>query len=348
MKKLFTLSVAILLVSCVFAQAPQKMSYQCVIRNAGGVLMANQSVGIRISILRGSPSGTLVYQETYSPNPQTNANGLVTIEIGGGVPITGTFAAIDWAAGTHYLKTETDPAGGTSYSITGTSQLLSVPYALHAKTSENGTLWNENGSNIYFNTGKVGVGTSTPPYNLSIYGTNMADISLLTSTSGQTINDGLRLGVNSSSGSSWLWNNENGKLYFGTNNLERMSILANGNVGIGDNTPEATLDVQGTVVFGSAGKIFSEIIEFTGTTGGAGTHYIQVSYPSGYTMTNSRVLSLEINATGPCWVGLGFTNGSTTAVPISYNLTNTNIAIFYPDMSQFQSKAFRMMIMKVQ
>ena len=159
MKKIFTLSVAILLVFGVFAQAPQKMSYQCVIRNAGGVLMANQSVGIRISILQGSPSGTVVYQETYSPNPQTNANGLVTIEIGGGVVISGTFSAINWASGTYYLKTETDPTGGTSYSITGTSQLLSVPYALHAKTSDNGTLWNENGSNIYFNTGKVGIGT---------------------------------------------------------------------------------------------------------------------------------------------------------------------------------------------
>ena len=145
---------------------------------------------------------------------------------------------------------------------------------------------------------------------MSVYGATSSDISFLTSTSGQTTGDGLRLGT--SSGNSWLWNYENGKLYFGTNNAERMSILANGNVGIGDNTPEATLDVQGTVVIGSAGKIFSEIIEFTGTTGGAsGTHYLIVSYPSGYTMTNSRVLSSEINATGPCWVGLGFTNGST-------------------------------------
>lgn len=137
MKKIFTLTAVILLVSGVFAQTPQKMSYQCVIRNASGVLMANQSVGIRISILRGSPSGTLVYQETYSPNAQTNANGLVTIEIGGGVPISGTFSAIDWAAGTHYLKTETDPSGGTSYSITGTSQLLSVPYSLYSGLAGN-------------------------------------------------------------------------------------------------------------------------------------------------------------------------------------------------------------------
>ena len=111
------------------------MSYQCVVRNASGALVTNQSVGIKISILQGTPSGTVIYSETYSPNPQTNANGLVTIEIGGGTPVTGTFSAINWASGPYFLKTETDPTGGTSYTITGTSQLLSVPYALHAKTA---------------------------------------------------------------------------------------------------------------------------------------------------------------------------------------------------------------------
>jgi uncharacterized protein (TIGR02145 family) len=118
-----------------FAQAPQKMSYQCVVRNANGVLVTNQSVGIRISILQGSSTGTVVYQETYSPAPQTNANGLVSIEIGGGVPVTGTFSSIDWSTGSYFLKTETDPTGGTNYTIVGTSQLLSVPYALYAQTA---------------------------------------------------------------------------------------------------------------------------------------------------------------------------------------------------------------------
>jgi hypothetical protein len=137
MKKIFTLLTVISLSLSVFAQAPQKMSYQCVVRNASGVLITNQNVGIRISILHSTPSGTVVYQETYSPNPQTNANGLATIEIGGGVPVTGTFSAINWASGPYYLKTETDPTGGTSYTVIGTSQLLSVPYALDAKTAEN-------------------------------------------------------------------------------------------------------------------------------------------------------------------------------------------------------------------
>ena len=134
MKKFFTLSMVILITLNVFAQSPQKMSYQAVIRDAGNKLVTGHAVGMRISILSGSPTGTPVYIETQAPT--TNANGLVTIEIGSVSPVTGTFAGIDWSAGPYYIKTETDPTGGTNYTITGTSQLLSVPYALYAKTSE--------------------------------------------------------------------------------------------------------------------------------------------------------------------------------------------------------------------
>jgi uncharacterized protein (TIGR02145 family) len=126
------------------AQSPQKMSYQCVIRNASGVLVTNQSVGIRISILGESPTGDVIYQEIFSPLPQTNANGLVSIEIGGGAPLTGTFSSINWGSGTYFLKTETDPAGGTNYTVVGTSQLLSVPYALYANKAGNGFSGNYN------------------------------------------------------------------------------------------------------------------------------------------------------------------------------------------------------------
>lgn len=130
MKRVFTILAAIILVAGVFAQSPEKMSYQAVIRNSSNALVTNQAVGMRISILQGSPTGTVVYTETQKPT--TNANGLVSIEIGGGAG----FSAIDWANDTYFIKTETDPTGGTNYTITGTSQLLSVPYALHAKTAE--------------------------------------------------------------------------------------------------------------------------------------------------------------------------------------------------------------------
>jgi hypothetical protein len=118
------------------SQAPEKMSYQAVIRDAAKKLVTNKNVGMRVSILQGSVTGTEVYREIFNPNPQTNANGLVTIEIGNGIPVIGTFASINWAAGPYFIKTETDPVGGTNYTITGTSQLLSVPYALYANATE--------------------------------------------------------------------------------------------------------------------------------------------------------------------------------------------------------------------
>jgi uncharacterized protein (TIGR02145 family) len=134
MRKLFSIFAAVLLTASVFAQSPEKMSYQAVIRNASNNIVTNHAVGMQISILQGSVSGTAVYVETQSPT--TNSNGLVSIEIGAGTVVSGDFSSIDWANGPYFIKTETDPTGGTSYSITGSSQLLSVPYALHAKTAE--------------------------------------------------------------------------------------------------------------------------------------------------------------------------------------------------------------------
>jgi hypothetical protein len=137
MKQLTTLFAALFFAAVAFAQAPNKMSYQAVIRNSSDALVTNQAVGMRISILQGAANGTAVYVETQAPN--TNANGLVSIEIGGGAAVSGSFAAIDWASGPYFIKTETDPAGGSNYSITGTSQLLSVPYAMYAANAGNTT-----------------------------------------------------------------------------------------------------------------------------------------------------------------------------------------------------------------
>jgi len=130
MKRIITLFAVILITASVFAQAPNKMSYQAVIRNSSNALVTNSAVGMRISILQTSATGTAVYVETQ--NPTTNANGLASLEIGGGTAVSGNFANINWASGPYFIKTETDPTGGTSYTITGTSQLLSVPYALYA------------------------------------------------------------------------------------------------------------------------------------------------------------------------------------------------------------------------
>lgn len=136
MKKLILfLFILALTVTASFAQAPQKFSYQAVVRDASNNLIANQPVGVQISILQGSAAGEAVYVETQ--NATTNANGLMTLEIGGGTMLSGDFATIDWGDGPYFLKTETDPNGGTNYTIEGTQQLLSVPYALYAGSAAN-------------------------------------------------------------------------------------------------------------------------------------------------------------------------------------------------------------------
>ncbi len=152
MKRIFTLLAFILVTTNIWAQVPQKMSYQAVIRNSSNVLVSSAAVGIKISVLQGTSTGSAVYVETH--NTSTNANGLVSLQIGGGTIVSGTFAAINWANGPYFIKTETDPTGGTNYNISGTTELLSVPYALAAGQSSpapgtaigdmqywNGTTW---------------------------------------------------------------------------------------------------------------------------------------------------------------------------------------------------------------
>jgi len=133
MKKLVTILAVALVSIGVFAQSPQTMSYQAVVRNSSNALVASTTIGMQISILQKSSTGDPVYIEKHSTT--TNANGLATIEIGGGTPVSGRFETIDWSSGPYFLKTETDPTGGSSYSISGTSKLLSVPYALYAEKS---------------------------------------------------------------------------------------------------------------------------------------------------------------------------------------------------------------------
>jgi len=132
MKRLVTFLAAVFFISIVSAQTPDKMSYQAVIRNSSNQLVTNTQVGMKISILQGLPPAyTAVYWEVQTPT--TNANGLVSIEIGG---TYSGFDTIHWSNGPYFIKTETDPNGGANYTITGESELLSVPYSLHSKTAE--------------------------------------------------------------------------------------------------------------------------------------------------------------------------------------------------------------------
>ena len=198
--KIYSILAGLLLTLSVFAQAPQKMSYQAVIRNSSNALVTSTVVGMKISVLQGSPTGTVAYSETQSPT--ANANGLVSLQIGSGTVVSGTFSAINWAAGPYFIQTETDPLGGAAYSIIGTSELTSVPYALFSANGTpgpigltgatgsvgatgpqgpigltgllsigtaagntpywDGSQWVVNNSNIHNNGAEVGIGTISP------------------------------------------------------------------------------------------------------------------------------------------------------------------------------------------
>lgn len=120
-----------------FAQSPEAFKYQAVVRDAGNTILANQAVGMRFSVQQGSIGGAAVYVETFDAT--TNAYGLVNIELGSGTVVSGTFSTINWENGPYFIETAVDITGGTTYSVMGTSQLLSVPYALHSKTATNVT-----------------------------------------------------------------------------------------------------------------------------------------------------------------------------------------------------------------
>ena len=209
------------------AQAPNKMSYQAVIRDASNNLITNTSVGVRVSILQGSSTGTAVYQETHTVT--TNINGLVSLEVGAGTVISGTFSSIAWSSGDFYIKTETDPIGGSSYTISGTSQLLSVPYALYAGSSGTGssTSWTVNGNDQYASTaGNVGLGTNNPENKLHVVGNISLDNGRLEfKNSGASVFVGENAGVNDD-----LQNNYNTLVGF---NAGKLNISGENNVALG-------------------------------------------------------------------------------------------------------------------
>lgn len=208
MKRTFTLSILVLMIlltgiGTTFAQAPDAVNYQAVARDASGSLLANANLDVRMGIYSGPGASTLVYEETHTLS--TNQFGLFSLKIGQGTTLSGTFSSIDWGSDEHHLKVEVDD--GSGYADLGTSQLVTSPYSFHARTAEKatntnldelsdvnaptpgvtdvlawsgtawtpmglaGTPWNTNGSDIYYDQGYVGIGTSSPGAGLSVTST---------------------------------------------------------------------------------------------------------------------------------------------------------------------------------
>lgn len=134
MKRALTLLLFVTVAFTAFAQSPEKMSYQAIIRAQDNTLVANSNISLKVIVHQSALAGPSVYQETHSV--ATNNNGLVSLEIGTGNNTIGNFSKIAWENGPYFIETQVDIAGGSNYNIIGNMQLLSVPYALHAKTAE--------------------------------------------------------------------------------------------------------------------------------------------------------------------------------------------------------------------
>lgn len=257
MKKLVLFTLFILSTLSVLAQSPDAFKYQAVVRDASGNVLANQATGIQIRILKTSSTGTQAYKETHTET--TNAFGLVNLEIGGGANVVGDFESIAWGTDSFFLEVSIDPAGGTNYTITGASQLLSVPYALHAKTADNAkSFWFEdtttpNVSGIGYYTGdlsKDNVAIGSLPYktakfasytvagdnqkpNIRAYSYDANGAGYVQASNNQAKN--ISVGVNGStntngSGEAFIWFDHNADLKVGVNNSEKMRVKPSGDV----------------------------------------------------------------------------------------------------------------------
>lgn len=197
MRKIFILFFSVSVFQYVQAQAPLALNYQAIARTADGIIIPTQNINVRFSVLDGSINGTELYSETHQTI--TNSYGLFTLAIGRGTPVTGPFSAINWASGTDkFLKVEIAPSGGTNYQLQGTTQLLSVPYALYSEktrliagnainitngntiaanyqagaginingnviSSTSSTLWVPDANGIHNQSGNVGIGIASDP-----------------------------------------------------------------------------------------------------------------------------------------------------------------------------------------
>ncbi len=183
MKNIF-LAFSLLMCFSLFGQAPEAFKYQSILRDVNGAEISNQTVSLRISVHDNTPNGLIIYQESHQVT--TNNFGLFSLSVGLGNPLIGTFTAIDWGTNSKYIQIEADLTGGTNFISFGTSELLSVPYALYAKNATSalfpsgtaigntpfwdGTTWIVSSNNIFNNNEKVGIGMDLPYKKLDING----------------------------------------------------------------------------------------------------------------------------------------------------------------------------------
>ncbi len=237
MKQLFSLIFLVCISFNLLGQAPNKLSYQSVIRNNSNTLISNQMIGLKISLLTGSINGNSVYIESHTT--VSNSNGLISIEIGNGNVEFGSFTSIDWSNNSHFIKAEIDPTGGNNYTITSISQLLSVPYALfsnHSYKTLDTSLWSINGNSKIGTSSFIGT-VDTFNLNFKVNNTKAGVIDFK--------NNNTSLGINSMQA-----NSGNNNVSLGAYSLSNIN-LGSHNIGIGTYSLISNISGSGNIAVGS-------------------------------------------------------------------------------------------------
>ena len=233
---------------------------------------------------------------------------------------------------------------------TKTWQIAGYADATDANSRLNMWYWNgSSGSDILSITGdgRIGVNTSSPTYSIDVNGgASHSYIALHNGATGSTASDGTIVGARND-GATFLWSYEAQPIFIGNSSTTRIYVSNTGNVGVGTTTPAATLDVNGSAKVGASGTVFTEIKEITGTTVASGS-FTLIAWPAGYTMTNTRILSCEINYGGNAWVGLGGTTDPNGASGHVFYYNNaSNIWLYHQNTSAFTNRAYRILLMKM-
>lgn len=328
-KKILSLLVIILTVTNLLAQqVPQAINYQAVARTATGLIIPTQNVNVRFSILDGSVNGTLIYQETHATT--TNNFGLFTLSIGTGTVVSGTFNTINWGSGSKFLQVEISADGTNNYQVQGTTQLLSVPYALYAQRTNlvagnaisisNGNIIN---ANYLAGTG-INITGNTIAHNL-VGGTGI-------NVTGNTISHNLVAGngiditgntITATTNSQWL-DHANGIYY----NAGRVGI---GTIPMGSSTPYPLwVHAPSFGGLGHASAFFSgddpwhaaiairnttSDQQYTFMVGGATNAHL---LPRNFSIYNSRLLKHSFVVEGNTnFIGIGYPNVNTITAPKS-------------------------------
>jgi len=265
MKRLLLLVLVIVLTTGITsAQSPDMFNYQAVARDDQGNVLSNQDVGIKISILQGSASGTVIYEEEHTKT--TNNQGLVNLMIGNGSVLSGTFSNIDWSSGPFFIEVGLDESGGSDYSTMGTSQLLSVPYAKYAESSGNSFSgdyenltnkpWKSKGDTLYHENKKLAIGTDSLTHPVTIDGSGAGvtmmirdDYPFIGLNAMNNTNAGFYLNLNNNVKGGLWYNSSNDNLILQrSSNVENdITISPSRNVGINNSSPQEQLDVNGAI-----------------------------------------------------------------------------------------------------